>query len=145
MLLGVCGRRYVTPVMSIAQWPRSWEAPSGAGSAWDLVTCMPCSYCSTALHLGLLSASHTFTDLGQMFLRHRGIERQGQTDLNPQTIWVHAHGAKQKNHSLLLIWQSLSNITDLLPSLQVNAHSLSWQSILRRCRATFKLYLGLRS
>lgn len=94
------------------------------GSSWLGWLCMGASCLHTTvppldkdwLHLlGLLSPWHKFTDLGQTFLRHRRIERWGQTDLSPQTIWEHAHGTEQKHCTLLhpIVWQRLSSTTDL--------------------------------
>lgn len=130
--LGSVGEATWPQAGSIAQKPRSWEAPEHAGSAHLSPTTQQ------ALHLlGFMSPWHTFTVLGQMFLRHRGIERWGQTDLSPSTIWEHVHGPEQKHHTILLVWQKLNSITDfLLKSSGEHSHSLQ-----EKC---FKWWMNLK-
>lgn len=113
VLFEICGRGYMTPSRIHSSVAKKL-ASSWPGCLCMGVACTPQSHCSTSTTSAwVLSPWHTFTDLGQTFLRH------GDWEMGPDRPQFFNHlGAcswvEQKRCSLLLVWQKLNSITDLL-------------------------------
>lgn len=150
VLFGICGRGYMIPARSITQWPRNWEAPDWAGSAWELVACTPQSHRSTRTDCISLGFYHPDTN-SQTWAKHfldTGGLRDGarQTSvLKPFESMLMGLNRNIVPYCTLLYGRGWAAPLTFCSSLQVNAPTLSRQNILRRCWVNFKFYLQLRS